>query len=543
MNTTLRILAFAALLGGLPPQSVADPISGDEEARKLSERMLETLGGRELWSASRTIRVELRGFSAREHRPWKETFWIDLEQPGGWFALRGGDVDRTIAWTAEKGWELSEGSLEIMEEDRHDLELEYWRRQPAVIFHRLARGGGGTRVAIADEGRRLEVFDTASGDLLAGFAVNLEAEPTKWIAKLGDREFDQILGPLSDFGEVRFPRWGADLMGRWRYEHLFVALLPSPIPVSLEPPESMKDPELPWSQGPPDPSPHRLTNLRDAYPVPSPDGSRVAFQSNRTGRFEIYSMQPDGSDVTQLTDAPGDNGTPTWSPDGKWIAFAANPDGASDIYLIRADGGEARRLTEHPGDDSHPHWSPDGERIFFNSARTTPDLEAPWRDQWHEVFSMRPDGTDLRQHTHCKAVCTYPSVSPDGTRITYRRITSSPGFAWDLSNLDINSEVFVADVDGSNEVNLSRSAAFDGWPVWSPDGSTILFSSNRAGPANVGQLYLIAADGTGLRRITEGPWSYVQPSWSPDGERIFAYQNMETADYEFGNVVVLSVPR
>jgi len=290
-------------------------------------------------------------------------------------------------------------------------------------------------------------------------------------------------------------------------------------------------------------APQRLTNIISAYPSPSPDGERVVFQSNRTGRWEIYVMNIDGSDVMSLTDRIGENVTPAWSPDGELIAFAASLGENSEIYVMNSDGSDLRRLTDQPGDDSHPHWSADGSRIMFNSARTTPDLGENWLSQWHEVFSMRRDGTDLRQHTHHKAVSTYPSFSPDGTKIVYRKIINTPGFSWDLSSISINSEVFVADADGSSEVNLSSSAAFDGWPMWSPDGDRIVFASNRAGPANVGHLYMVNVDGTGLQQITGGPWSYVQPAWSSDGNKVFAYQNQETADFEFGDVVVVDVPR
>ena len=230
--------------------------------------------------------------------------------------------------------------------------------------------------------------------------------------------------------------------------------------------------------------PARLTNIVNAYPNPSPDGERILFQSNRTGRFEIYVTDADGGNLSRLTDRPGDNCSPVWSPDGEEIVFAASPDGSSDIYLMKSDGSDVRRLTDHAGDDSHPHWSADGSRIIFNSARTTPDPGAEWSRQWHEVFSMRRDGTDVRQHTRCRAVCTYPSFSPDGRRIACRKIVNTPGFAWDLTSSARNSEVFVADADGSNEINLSNNA----------------------------------------------------------GTRIFAYQNQETADFEFGDVAVIEVP-
>jgi TolB protein len=285
----------------------------------------------------------------------------------------------------------------------------------------------------------------------------------------------------------------------------------------------------------------RLTNIISSYPVFTPDGRRVVFQSNRSGRWEIYSMAIDGTDVRQLTNEPGDNVTPAVSPDGGWIAFAANPGGESDIFLMRADGTDRRQLTDHPGDDSHPHWFPDGERLAFNSARTTPDPAAEWSRQWHEVFSMRPDGSDLRQHTTCRSVCTYPVPSPEGDRIVYRKITDTPGYQWNLDSAARNSEVFVAGLDGSGEVNLSNSAAFDGWPTWTPDGD-VVFASNRAGPANVGQLFRVAADGTNLRQLTGGAWSHVQAAVAPGGAQLLAYRNVETDRDEFGDVVLMDLP-
>ena len=290
------------------------------------------------------------------------------------------------------------------------------------------------------------------------------------------------------------------------------------------------------------PEPERITNVMNSYPCASPDGSRIVFQSNRTGRWELYVMNRDGTEIRQLTDRPGDNVTPSWSPDGATIVFAATIDDNSDIYAIPAEGGRIRRLTEHPGDDSHPHWSSDGKRIMFNSPRTTPDLSVGWMEQWHEVFSMNADGGEKRQHTNHKTVCTFASYSPDGTKMVYRKITNTSGFSWDLSNRPRNSEVFIADIDGSNEVNLSNSAAFDGWPVFSPDGKRVAFSSNRAGPANVGQLYIVDIDGADLGQVTSGPWSYAQPSWEPGGRSILAYQLQETASYEFGDVTRVTVP-
>ena len=287
--------------------------------------------------------------------------------------------------------------------------------------------------------------------------------------------------------------------------------------------------------------PTRVTKVLDEYPVLSPDGARVVFQSDRSGNAEIYTMAADGTAVRRLTDTPYDEHSPVWSPDGKRILFAANPTGnGEDLFVMNADGRGTTRLTDAPGDDGHPHWSADGTLIVFNSARTTPDLTVAWSRQWHEIFTMKADGSGVRQITQCRSVCTYGALSPDGRRIAFRKVTSDPGFNWDMTLSARNSEVFVADADGSNELNVSRSAAYDGWPAWSPDGRRILFVSNRAGRPLVGELFVAAPDASSVQRISSSAESLVQPSWSADGRRIFAAQY--TLDEEAASIVVLEAP-
>jgi TolB protein len=286
----------------------------------------------------------------------------------------------------------------------------------------------------------------------------------------------------------------------------------------------------------------RLTNTVNAYPFPSPDGKQVVFQSNGTGRYELMIVNGDGTGLRQLTDFAGDNVTPVWSPDGRWIAFASSPKGRSEIFLIGADGSGLRQLTDSPGDNSHPHWASDGARLFFNSGRDTPDPAAPWGRQWHNIYSVRPDGSDLRRHTNCQTVCTFPAPSPDGRRIAYRKVVDGPGLNWDLSSAPRNSEIVVADLDGSNERNLSMNAGYDGWPSWSPSGRYIAYASNRSGPANTGQIFIVTADGAVTRQVTAGRWSHAQPRWSADEQWLYVYQLEESSLGEFGNVAVIRMP-
>ncbi len=288
-------------------------------------------------------------------------------------------------------------------------------------------------------------------------------------------------------------------------------------------------------------TPARVTKIVDAYPMLSPNGARIVFQSNRSGNMELYTAKPDGGDLRQLTQTSYDEGTPVWSPNGKMILYAAELEGGNEeVFIMDADGTNVRRLTNHPLSDGHPHWFADGSRILFDSARTTPDPAAPWSRQWHEIFSMKPDGTDLRQITHCRSVCTYGVAAPTGNRIAYRKVTNDPGFNWDLTMGERNSEVFTANMDGANEVNVSRSAGYDGWPMWSPDGQRLLFSSNRNGRPLVGELFVVKADGSSLQQISVSKESLVQPTWSPDGQTIYAAQY--TLDEEAASIVVLRVP-
>ncbi len=126
---------------------------------------------------------------------------------------------------------------------------------------------------------------------------------------------------------------------------------------------------------------------------------------------------------------------------------------------------------------------------------------------------MNSDGLGLERVTDYPDWDTYSSLSPDGTRIAWRRVTN---------NGERNSEVFVMNRDGIDPINLSRHPAFDGWPAWSPDGRKILFASNRDGiDRNDFNNYVIDVDGSNLQRLTHSPgYEDARPIWSLDGSKI-----------------------
>lgn len=250
----------------------------------------------------------------------------------------------------------------------------------------------------------------------------------------------------------------------------------------------------------------KVTTFSSSEPSWSPDGKKIAFYSNRSGDYEIYVVNADGTGLVQLTKAPGTDDMPAFSPDGKQIAFISDRTGDNEIYVMNADGSNPRQLTRDPGDDIHPRWSPDGQRILFNSSRGSKNHEDP---EIYEIYAMKPDGTGLQQITRAGGVNTYASWSPDGKKIVFRKIIEGN-----------NSEIFVMKSDGSGQVNLTKSPAFDGWPSWSPDGRRITYASDMAIPGRQNKIFVMNADGTGQQKLMDQEGSFVNPNWSPDGSRL-----------------------
>jgi Tol biopolymer transport system component len=252
-----------------------------------------------------------------------------------------------------------------------------------------------------------------------------------------------------------------------------------------------------------------VTNLTNSPsrvlgPAWSPDGQRLAFWrlDLSTGSRDIYMMDKDGTNEQHI----GEGEEPAWSPDGRKIAFSSQRDGDHDIYVSDTDGTNVVQLTDEPSwadfDDTSPAWSPLGDKIAFMSERSG----------WEAIWLTNPDGSAQTQLTF-PVFGNHdldPAWSPDGKRLTFRR-GGDPG-----------SGIWVIDEDGSDETRLS--SGYDVEPAWSPDGTGIVFARS-VNCEFCWDLFRFFADGTGLYRLTndahpypesgEPERTYYDPDWQP----------------------------
>jgi TolB protein len=154
----------------------------------------------------------------------------------------------------------------------------------------------------------------------------------------------------------------------------------------------------------------RLTRLTDSTaieiaPTWSPDGSQIAFVSDRTGAPQVYLMDRDGSNVQRLTYEGGYNTAPAWSPDGRWIAYQTRLGGQFDIWLIDPTGSVNVPIVEHPRSDETPAWSPDSRKLAFSSTRRGRK----------DLYVMDVTGANLRRLTENAGDNTNPAWGPFAT--------------------------------------------------------------------------------------------------------------------------------
>ena len=184
------------------------------------------------------------------------------------------------------------------------------------------------------------------------------------------------------------------------------------------------------------------------------------------------------------------------------IVFSSARDGNAEIYVMDVDGKNQRRLTNHPAADFHPSWSPDGKKIVFTSYRNGGNIQ---------IFVMDSDGQNpirLSEGANDKN----PAWSPNGQKIAFDGYGEEglPGAVWTI-------QIYAMDSDGKNRDRLTNGPAHNLNPSWSPDSQRIAFESTRHVAT---EIYVMNADGRKQERLTDNRVVDEDPSWSPDGQKI-----------------------
>ncbi|MDH5505731.1 MAG: serine/threonine-protein kinase [Anaerolineae bacterium] len=251
------------------------------------------------------------------------------------------------------------------------------------------------------------------------------------------------------------------------------------------------------------------TEAPPSTPTPTGSGGLIAFVSNRVDAkiFQIYTMRADGSDVRQLTFDIVSKSQPAWSPDGKQLLYAAHGgrdiytnDLGLDIWVINADGSNPTNLTQSIGDDYAPAWSPDGQTIAFVSER---------QFNQRNIHFMRPDGTEQKNITLGYASEYGPAWSPDGSWLSFTiSIRSAPG------------KLFLRTAKGKDPrpFDISFRLGEIESHAWSPDGQFIAFTKIIKGVKEI-FVVVVETTGAEIFQLTDTLGSK-EPSWSPDSQWI-----------------------
>lgn len=246
---------------------------------------------------------------------------------------------------------------------------------------------------------------------------------------------------------------------------------------------------------------------------------RIVFNSNQDGNAEIYSINPNGSGETNLTNNPASDTQPAVSPNGNRIAFSSDRDGDRDIYVMDAANGRVLdQITNGPADEVQPAFAPDGDGIVFVSDAGFGDFDiylragpGDFRLLTHEIFDpMDPNPPDD----------DHPASTPTANRIAFE------------SNRAGNDNVHIQPLYPSDGFRITNDPADDQAPNWSPDGERIVFTSDR--PNDMGltndSLFVMSAFGQNEQRLTNRGEPITQdldPAFSPDGTRIVFSSNRD----------------
>lgn len=259
------------------------------------------------------------------------------------------------------------------------------------------------------------------------------------------------------------------------------------------------------------------------FPSLSPDGKSFVYASNQSGNFDLYLQRVGGKNLTNLTkDSSADETQPAFSPDGERIAFRSERE-PRGIYVMEATGENVRRVADS---GFHPSWSPDGKEIVFSSeGRDQPDV----RNSQPSVLWIVNVATGAKRLLTDRDAMQ-PAWSPHGSRIAFWFMPPSVG----------RSDIATISKDGGEPLVITKDAATNWNPVWSPDGKFLYFASDRSGNMNFWRVAIDEATGQVLSEpeavVTPSKFSR-QLSFSHDGKRMIYVQtnnqsNIQAAEFD-----------
>jgi len=226
------------------------------------------------------------------------------------------------------------------------------------------------------------------------------------------------------------------------------------------------------------------STAHDSACPPKPDPSKGYVWP--LDKYDIYTVNKDGSHFKRLTNYNVYTAEGVLSPDGKKIVFTSLKDGDLDIYTMNVDGTDVKQLTHTLGYDGGPWWSPDGKKIVYRAhhpkdsveVRQYKDLLAQGliRPSKVELFVMNADGSDNRQVTALGGANFGPSWTPDGKKIIFASNFREPRSEnFELYLIDVSASMAGAD----KLQQITFSPTFDGFPMFSPDGRKLIWAANR----------------------------------------------------------------